>query len=906
LTQKLRAIVEKIVGKEAALYRDMPKDAKPGEIGRHVGRERLSEYQRYKEELEIVREKRREALYEGNTAEARRLEAVEKELLQRTKVLSLIYISPNLAEREAVAQTYHETLHAAFDVLLTPEERATLATAFTKGTVARRLREIFKDDAVVLEALKDPEEAAAYGFRVYSMAPEQLQLGTATKTIFDKIVKFFHDLFGMTTTEEKAKILMDNMLSGRRLDKGPDRVVQALEAHLTGPQKLQKLARTFGGVMKGMWDTVATSSYERVMAFNNPALAQIAKLAYTKQSSEHEPLGYVHAQRAAVNRFVNEFDKQTHNLDMKKFNEAYEARLMGKPMNTPEGRLIDQFYEKIGAYYREAERQAEVPEDKRMGFQANYTPLVWDAEKVASNRKAFIDMLEKPEYASYMKNLKATPNEIWDHISNYVVRGESLTDVINRNNNEPTNDFSRERSLGFIKPEDRRAFMSDDHLATMLRYTQQMTRAAEYIRAFGKNGDKLNDLLAQAKEKYGAKQQEIELTKDYIAGIMGDKGIGMSRAQKDLYGAVIVYENLRLLPLNLFSSLVDPLGIAIRSGSMTDAGDAFLYNIKNLFRDLKSNRDYMSKDKWEKMAQDWGVIEDAGLMSNIGAMYENLDIRGTNQKIQEAFFKYNLLNGWERNTKIMAVKASQRYMARLKEDFFGSHNQRYLDELGLKKSDIILDSNGDVVTSVDNLKAHGVSEADAPKIEKRLMDATNKFVNQAVLNPTAADLPNWGSNPYMAPIFHLKQFMFTFQSTILKRITEEAKHGNYKPLWVAGAYVPGMIGADMMRGLIMNGGSLPAYQQNWDILDYIYNGIDRAGLTGAGSLITGIVDDIKHGGSGAESAMGPALEQLKQGVSAVSAGGKAKTNFLVKSLPGEALYSKFLLGQSETRMPRGE
>jgi hypothetical protein len=306
----------------------------------------------------------------------------------------------------------------------------------------------------------------------------------------------------------------------------------------------------------------------------------------------------------------------------------------------------------------------------------------------------------------------------------------------------------------------------------------------------------------------------------------------------------------------------------------------------------------MDKDKYEKLAQDWGVIEDSGMMSNIGAMYENLDIRGTNKKISEAFFKYNLLNGWERNTKIMATKAAMRFMARLKEDFFGEHNERYLNELSLKKSDIILDGNGEPITDAASLEAHGVSAEAAAQMEKRLQDATVKFVNQSVLNPTAGDLPNWGSNPYMAPIFHLKQFMFTFQSTILKRISEEAKQGNYKPLWVASAYVPGMIASDMMRALITNGGSLPAYQQNWDWLDYLYNGIDRSGLTGAGSLITGIRDDILHGGTGAESAMGPALEQLKNGVSAMGKGDQAKVNWLVKALPGQAVFSKALTGPS--------
>ena len=891
--KKLKAEVQRIVGKQVDLVSGIAKDAKPGENAwTEIGNPK--EYETNMAALRAVREGRRVALAEGR--DATRWEAKEKKLRDKTAVLSLIRISPHLTEREALGAMYHESVHAAYHLLLNAEERAVLGTAFTKGTVGARLRELFKDQPAVLEHMKDAEEAAAYGFQIYATAPEMLQLGGKTQGIFAKVAKFFRNLAGILTPDEKAKIVMDDMLSGRRLERGSTPLQKLFEKDMTGVQKVQKLARTFGGVVKAGADVIAKSSYERLMSTNNPALALVADAGYTKQSTQDKPLGYVHAQRAAVTSFVNGLDKLFKGADLEHITAAVEARIMGK--EPAEGTAARKVYDGLSRYFRDMHRYS-VEAGVNIGFEKNYFPMGWDAEKVMNNKKAFLDMITKPEYAERMAELKVTPHELWENISNYVTRGESFQDVIAKKTHEPSNQYAKDRTLAFIKPEDRRLFMSDDHLQTLVRYTQSMIRQAEFVRSFGHGGEKLQNWLDEAKTKYGATPDQIALAKDYVDGLLGDKGIGMSRAQKDLYGAMIVYQNFRLLPFSLFSSLVDPLGIAVRSNSLMDAGSTFAYNIKNIFRDLKKDRNYESKDRWEKLAQDWGVIEDSGLMSNIGAMYENLDIRGTNKKLQEALFKYNLLNGWERNTKIMATKAAEKFMTRLKEDFFGDQNERYLKELDLKKSDLIIKPDGDLALRKEEMMAQGVSEEAAYQMEKRLADATVKFVNQSVLNPTAGDLPNWGSNPYFAPVFHLKQYMFTFQSTIMKRIAEEAKHGNYKPLMASTVYVPGMIAADMMRGYIMNYGSAPDWQKDWTAADYVLNGTERSGFFGVGSLVTGMVRSIKYGGTGFEDMMGPTLEEGKQLITALQGGNTAKFNFAVKAMPFSPVVQHAFIGKAD-------
>jgi hypothetical protein len=83
-----------------------------------------------------------------------------------------------------------------------------------------------------------------------------------------------------------------------------------------------------------------------------------------------------------------------------------------------------------------------------------------------------------------------------------------------------------------------------------------------------------------------------------------------------------------------------------------------------------------------------------------------------------------------------------------------------------------------------------------------------------MIQPSSAEMPNWMSNPYLAPIAHMKTFVFGFNATILQRLLYEAKRGNYSPIYYAAAYVPGMIAADFIKGLAGNGGEEPEWKKN--------------------------------------------------------------------------------------------
>ena len=158
------------------------------------------------------------------------------------------------------------------------------------------------------------------------------------------------------------------------------------------------------------------------------------------------------------------------------------------------------------------------------------------------------------------------------------------------------------------------------------------------------------------------------------------------------------------------------------------------------------------------------------------------------------------------------------------------------------------------------------------------------------MRPDAADKPIWMNDPRFALVSHLKQFVFSFQKTILERVAHEFRNGNYTPAMALASYVPVMMAADFVKGMVANGGSTPDWQAGWDISDYVAYGMQRAGLFGVAQFGLDIAKDMRHGNTGVFALAGPTIEQARDGVEALS-GHKQFGSVVLKALPANAVYS---------------
>jgi len=349
---------------------------------------------------------------------------------------------------------------------------------------------------------------------------------------------------------------------------------------------------------------------------------------------------------------------------------------------------------------------------------------------------------------------------------------------------------------------------------------------------------------------------------------------------------MIVYQNVRLLPLMIFSSVVDPMGIAVRGGTMSDAFAAFKRGVSEIPKNFKKNP---QDDAATKFAAEIGVIDDAALVHTLGALYSQGMVGDTGRKINDTLFRYNLAEQFNTSMRVSATEAAMGFLARHADGTASQHSRRWLSELGLKPGELQMGANGRIkVTEADGLTAEQSIKVKA---------AINRWVDGAVLRPDAVDKPIWMSDPHFALIAHLKQFTYSFHETILKRVAHEYQNGNYTPAMALASYVPMMIAADMAKGMIQGGGEEPSWKQNWGVRDYVASGVERAGLLGVGQFGVDMLRDAARGGTGIGALAGPTIEQFAEAAK-VLGGREAFGQFALKSMPANALYAGALGGES--------
>jgi hypothetical protein len=840
------------------------------------------------------------------------LEQLEQDYLNDAAIRGTIRVAAGMESQAGLGE--HEAFHAAFSIFFGEDnaaERRVLATAFSKGLLGRQLRDYYRGNDEVM-AVIDPnskdfrvEEAAAYGFQTFLHDPGALKMGEQVEGIFNRFLKFLQGLVGYKTYDERARMIMNDLASGRRAERGTSALRDMPHVERSMLDRSQEFVRNAGTSLMHLYDAVLTSAYSRLDNSGNPALSQIARLGYNATGQEGH--GMIQRMRRKTTQLSNTFKEALHTLTEEEMTQLGRAMMLNEELdpNSRMGKAQQRLRTMLEEVY-----QYQVDAGVDIGYKENYYPMIWDPDKVRDDKQGFIDLLRKPEYAAKVAEMRKTPDEIWDSIVAFEERGHDFQGIFGKDG-EPIADSSRRRVFDFIAPEDRAKYMEDDLIETMAHYLNQSVRHAEYVRAYGNNSEHLKRLLSEVTNAYGGTKADVDLAKDYIDGLMGNKEIGMSRELKDLYGAATVYQNVRLLPLNVFSSLVDPLGIAVRTGDMKAAWETFAYSMRNMFTDFR-NQNTWERDDWETFAERMGTIDMSGTVKSIDKIYTGVTLRGKTRAINDGFFKWNLLNGWVKNNHIMATKAAQLFLRHSAENTVSENDKKRqrafddLQEVGVNPEDIVYDEElGRIRATVPELL--GVDNMDqareqfnetelqeASEQADRIQEAIHNIVRQSLIQPSSAEMPGWMSNPYLAPIAHLKTFVFGFNATILKRLMYEAQRGNYNPIMYAATYVPGMIAADFIKGFAGNGGEEPDWKKNWGLGDYVGYGVQRSGLTGTAQFLADMNNDVTRGGGGFETLAGPSIEQATDLMRALSAKTSQPTaTWMLNALPANTLYDQW-------------
>ena len=815
---------------------------------------------------------------------------------------------------------HHEAMHDFFEMLRQGEHRYRPEVA----KVRRALQAWAHDDQVMRTLAKHFQgtpawahisrtdevgmhERIAYGYQLWVEGKLNLEpkadLGVVGN-FFRDLFRWFASLIGVHFGPERAQEVFAAFAEGRFADETANGGLKMAEWVRANPQFVPTAAEKAGKAMGEMAEKLVSSASTRMRATGLPAAIKLADLFHQDVGREGQGLGFLQERAmqtgvwtAKLNDILKDTTAQQRAVALR------NLQSMRHPKSTLEHN-IRALLEEMHAYLQEAGVKRQIGTDEYgkpvwgdMGKVSNYFPRYWDAAAIRANPEKFAEALEP-----FMGEIAART------AADKIALSDGMTDLADNDQQigfTPGAESVNRRVFDFINVGNAHEFVEfqvQDLTAVLTSYVNKAVHRAEYARRFGNGGEKLQDILKELFEQ-GATQEDLETIMKGTAAMTGVLGANeINRTWAGIQGNIIAIENLALLPLSLFASLIDPLGIAIRTGSFKDAWEGFKRGMEQLRKDLTSKVTGAKQEETELelLVRDLGVLDENSMMNAYGDAYSGNYMSRSLKKLNETFFRWNGMEGWNKAMRVQATIAGSQFILKhlrtvndeKADPKVKAESKRYLDEMGLKAEDL-----KKVETKAVSL-THRMLHAGDPAVEViwatnnreellkskeddttyRLRRALFKFVDSAVLRPNAAHRPIWGSDPRFALIFHLKQFTHSFQEVIMKRVWHEWKQGNTKPAQVALTYIPFMAAADAAKAMLLGKGF------DMSLGQFFGKEVERSGLLGTGQYAVDAVQDMARGDNPAASFVGPAADHA--GTIADWMAGSASTRDLVdRSVP---------------------
>lgn len=701
---------------------------------------------------------------------------------------------------------------------------------------------------------------------------------------------------GIVSTADLAHRVFTDVASGR-ISTNKNYNARAIEERNRGQmQRIANVTRQVGEKISKPLSVFWDSKLKRMWDANVPALRELAALIQRPHGTTGEDPGMTPAIRTMAHQYQMRGAKILNGLSAREQVKLMDRLQRKMPMKN-DGSAVDRAHEQVTRLMADAHKYMK-DAGVDVGFRPDFFPVVFDIRNETVKTK-LTELYSQPKFEQSIREVLGDPKDssgqpvpIADLVKNLVDGVTGEPGPVTTGSNEPKFRGKNYRLSNFIyehgDASDIKTFASTltkDPIEIFARYFEPMVRNAEFTRRFG-NGKK-EALFATMREQ-GASADDIELADNALKAALGTYGAdrsptlaALSPALADRFSgkktkAVVqglqAYQNARLLPFALISSLVDPMGIAIRTGGdFSTAWEGFRTGIKALWN--KDNRDELAD-----MLSHLGSADDMAVHELLAGRFGG-DGNPTAQKVNEFVFKWNGMATLVRTTRYMALISAHGFLLKHANRADDPKSRRYLAELGLKPGDIsaewTLPTAGteakrlvavlsDTERTEVEAKAAAGDAAAKRRIERddRVRAALLQFVDEAILRPNSQQTPLWHSDPYMGLVSQYKSFAYAIFDQIGGRVQKELKEGNLSVLLPALAYVPVVIASELLRTLFQYGLEGNPTRDDWTAADYLKQGVDRSGLLGPRYAIgMDTAQDIKHDRLPGTAQLGPSFSQ---------------------------------------------
>ena len=813
----------------------------------------------------------------------------------------------------AMQVAYHEALHAFFSKFVKNDAKAfaVMQALAEDPKINARVEALLAGHPAALSDFKiDGEERLAYIYQFW--AAGMLDLPTKPRKWLQKLVRFFRGVLGQISDLERATALLE-AFHGGRFGSRPSAAGEIIAKAVNEGMATTKAARHMDRTVQ-MARSLLVPANSVLRTSDSPTAQALGKEFWTNPGDEGDNgrPGYLNARLQEFRRYNNLFDDLIQGLserDLRDVAKYLQSKTEVKDIPyAPHAEAVKGIRSLLGRFYKYMTEERGLKMGNIDG--EFYYPRVWDPFVLQEKSAEFIAML-KGKYGHVLaEGVKSSGGKVTEEDVARRIMSGIISNVASEVPPTPERDdgvlapfFANAniRELAWLDNADAEPFLSKNLVHTLSSYFHGGSRSAEYAHRFGANGEGLaakikaiQDEIKAASKKRLAKgefkdeaaankwaERQTDQIKKSLGAMEGTLGKDINDTWRNASAWATVYQNLRLLPLALFSSVVDPLGIVARGGDMKQAYDTFLRGMSEVARSwgdmLRDQPKERQADHWEKLALAVGSVDAAIFSHHVSEEYASVYMGRRQKKYNDTFFKLNGMEGWNRGARIGATKAAALFIQR-HASTPEVHSARWLKELGLSAATVPLDADGNLITDKRTLmKEKGVTMEEAEAQIEKVYAGIARWVEGAIITPNAAQRPAWSSDPHWSMFFHLKQFMYSFHQTILKRAVSELGHGNLAPMGTFLWYVPVMIASDVMRGLVQGGGELPAHMKGMTLGDWVIRGGERAGLLSVGQIGVDAGRDIWSVG-------GPMVEQT------IDAMVEPLGETTLKALPAHPLY----------------
>jgi hypothetical protein len=470
---------------------------------------------------------------------------------------------------------------------------------------------------------------------------------------------------------------------------------------------------------------------------------EIADMFYVRsqQAGKDGRLGMVAQAARKVDEFQNDFEKEVGLFGEPQVQAALKEAATSKATSelSPLAQKVRQFLDKnvYDDYI--------APSNTDIGKQDNYFPVVLNFLAIADNPDAFIDLLlaNNPELnrtiaTRAVKNLERYNQSLLDDKPIKI---------------DPTDPASGvEEALLLTKNIDREVMQQAGFLQppadSFVQYIRHVVKRVEWNNATKDANGK--DILQERLGKL--KDNDQEVAKEIISAYLGYQREPLSPFWRKVnsYGQFLQF--VTILPFATIASLPELAGPLINSKEFSDVTTAF----------KAIGATITNREEANQFARDLGVITHETVANAWVTQAEQDYMDPRVRQMSDTFFRMIGLDFYTKFTREFAAQMGTRFILKhAQNEFDNPRSERYLDELGLTREDVLAwEKSG--------------RRLDTPE-GKKVKQGLQRFTESSILRPNAAERPIWASDPHWALIWQLKSYLYSYYKVIIGGAMREAK-----------------------------------------------------------------------------------------------------------------------------------